>query len=239
MPGVATPAIITEPFGSSSVAGDITVPIPVPSQISTSPGRASFTDGFPPQCFTPTTSGGTPPDGRDMQGILFMLSAYCAFIQAGQNIGWTSATETAIGGYAVGAVLQSSANPNLFWTNVVSGNTNNPDVTNTGWVASAPLYSTAALTGLNNVVLPGPSDYFIDVDTTAGALTFTGFVPQRDNQRITFSAVGTGGAAMMLAANSGSSSAANQIRAAGTLTIAQGDSLTIQHNAALGKWVQV
>lgn len=237
MSGVATPAIITEPFGSSSVAGDITVPIPVPSQIATTPGRASFTDGFPPQCFA--TSGGTPPDGRDLQGILFMLSAYCAFIQAAQCIKYDAATSTAMTGYAVGAVVQSSANPDLFWVNKTAGNTNDPDVTNTGWIASAPLYSAVALTGANNVVLPGPSDYFIDVDTTAGAVNYTGFVAQRDNQRITFSAIGTGGAALTLAALSGSSSAANQIRASGTITVAQLDSVTIQHNAALGKWIQV
>jgi len=151
MSGSPFPDPIVEPFGSSAGAGYITYPIPVPSQLPTNPGYASFADGFPPATMTPSGSGGVPPRGQDMNGILYMLSAYAALQTGGQLWQYNSTYETAAGGYAVGAILAMAAG-NGFWINTVNGNTNNPDTTaaaTSGWV---PLFSygVAAISGLTN-----------------------------------------------------------------------------------------
>lgn len=149
MSGSPFPDPIVEPFGSSAGAGYIQYPIPVPSQLPTNPGYASFTDGFPPATMTPEGSGGVPPRGQDMNGILYMLSAYAALQTGGQSWEYNSTYAGAAGGYAVGAILAMSAG-NGFWLNTTNGNTNNPDTTaaaTSGWV---PLiaYGVTAVTGL-------------------------------------------------------------------------------------------
>src|SRR5579859_2798037 len=93
------PVKISTLWGASAPAGNITSPIPIPSQIGVTPGRASFTDGFPPVCFIPTTGGGTPPFGADFNGIFNMLSAWDRWTAAGGSfVTWDGTFSTAIGG---------------------------------------------------------------------------------------------------------------------------------------------
>lgn len=173
MPGSSFPDPIVEPFGSSAGAGYITYPIPVPSQLPTNPGYASFADGFPPATMTPSGSGGVPPRGQDMNGILYMLSAYAALQTGGQFWQYNSTYEGAVGGYVVGAILQM-ASGNGFWLNTVNGNTNNPDTVSaaiSGWVPLAA-YGTAALSGLTNAnVTLSPAQAGCPMITFAGTLT--------------------------------------------------------------------
>src|SRR6202044_4157521 len=76
---LVTPLLIAQPFGFGPANPTyINIPIPVPSQISTTVNAASFTDGFPPSTMTPEASGGLPFFGQDMNGILYMITAYCA-----------------------------------------------------------------------------------------------------------------------------------------------------------------
>lgn len=241
MSGQPTPPRIVEAFGINAGAGYITNPLPVASQISVTPGAASLNDGFPPLCFQPTGSGGVPPSGKDFNGILYLLSAWVAYLAAGQYSQFDSTLATDMGGYAEGAVLQQSGNPLASWTSTTAGNSNDPDTGGADWISSVPIYSNAALTGVNNVVLPGPSDYVIDVSTSGGAITFTGFVGQRDGQRVTFIKSDNSANALQFASLSGSSSAANQLRivSPGVSLITQYSSLTIQYSQVLSKWVQV
>jgi hypothetical protein len=147
MPGVAAPPTIIVPFAN---AGTKNTPIPVPSQIGITPGAASYDDGFPPLCLTPVASGGVPPFGQDMNGILYAVTANAAYLTAGQYYPFSSTIATAIGGYALGCVLAMADNSGL-WLNIVSGNSNNPDTSaaGSGWV---PLigYGWATITGLTN-----------------------------------------------------------------------------------------
>jgi len=235
MPGVPTPEPITKAFGADAGAGYITDPIPVDSQITVKNGAASFTDGFPPLTMTDPTAGGVPPFGQDMNGILKMISAYCAAIQAGQFCTFNATVAAAIGGYAVGAIL-AKADGSGTWRNTVAGNTANPDTGGAGWVSSTPLYSNAALAGPNDVVLPGVSDYLIDVSTASGAVSFSGFIAQRDGQRVTLRAVGANN--LTLDALTGSA-AANQISMSANLAIVPNDTVTIQYSQGAGKWFVV
>ena len=145
---LVTPLLISEPFGSGAANPTyINLPIPVPSQISTTVNAASFTDGFPPNTMTPEASGGLPFFGQDMNGILWMVSAYCANFAAGALSTYNSTLSTAISGYPVGVVL-ANANGDGLWINQVSGNVTDPDTGGAGWAPSAGVGATSvALSG--------------------------------------------------------------------------------------------
>jgi len=72
----SSPTKIPTYWGQSAPSGDITCPIPIPSQIPFSAGRASWTDGFPPDTFNPIASGGIPPSGKDFNGALCQISQW-------------------------------------------------------------------------------------------------------------------------------------------------------------------
>lgn len=145
---VATPPIITKPFAADAGPGQRN-DIPVPSQVPTDPGLASFTTGFPPATMTPIVAGGVPPYGQDMNGILYMISSHIAFIQAGQCYKFDADVVTAIGGYAVGTLLQR-ADGTGFWMNTAVNNLTNPDGgAPVGWVPAFN-YGYSAITGLTN-----------------------------------------------------------------------------------------
>lgn len=198
---------------------------------------ASLDQGFPPSNFLDPTDGGVLPEGADINGALNLISAPVAFLMAGQLPGYDATLQAFMTGYAVGARIVQAANPSALWINLVDGNMTNPDTGGAGWLSSIPLYSAAALAGTNNVVLPGVSDYVIDIDTTSGARTLTGFVAQRDWQKVTFCTAGVNN----IQYNPLTGSAANnQIRlSTGGIAILQNDSITFQHVPTINKWVQV
>lgn len=235
MSGVPTPAPIYKPFGVAAV--NITLPIPVPSQASITPGAASFTDGFPPLTETPTGSGGVPPSGADVTGILYMVSAYCAMLQAGQMPMFDATVAAAIGGYGVGARLSKATGIGT-WTNITAGNATNPDTGGAGWYSSTTLRAVLNPgTGTyNDVALAGASDYFLDYNTGSGPITVTGFVAQRDGQKLTLSAQGANNLNVTAL---GGSIAANQMRLNATLTLNPNASVTFQYSLAAAVWIQI
>jgi hypothetical protein len=168
MPGVASPPVILEGFGTGAGSSYITNPIPVPSQ-QPNP-RASYTDGFPPQTVGAT---GTPPDVRDFNGILFALSQNIAAFSAGQFFEFNSSIATQNSGYALGSIVVSADATGL-WINETSGNSNNPDTSvaaTSGWTPLAR-YGLAAITGLtnSNITLSAPQAAK-KLITLAGTLT--------------------------------------------------------------------
>lgn len=120
-------------FGFSATPGVyVTEPIPTPAQTGANDGRASLTTGFPPRTFTDPAAGGTWPDGRDMNGILYMLSASAQWDQAGGPWTYDVSFSTSIGGYPFGAILESATIDGAAWLNNVNNNGNNPDTTGVG-----------------------------------------------------------------------------------------------------------
>jgi hypothetical protein len=244
MAGQATPPRLVEPFANSAtectqaspVAGGKTFPLPVPSQTSTLNGAASLTDGFPALTMTNLTDGGIPPFGIDMNGILFVLSSWVAFLAAGQYPVYDATLQTAMGGYAQGARVQQAANSAAFWTSAVAANMTDPDTGGAGWISSVALYYTAAPGSTNDVVLPGPSDYVWDINTTSGAVTVSGFVAQRDQQKLFISNVGTG--LLNFLALTGSA-AANQLRIPTELTAVQDQTYVFQYSQGAQVWLLV
>lgn len=246
MAGQAQPPRLVEPFAKNApectqaapVQGGKTFPFPVDSQILVLNGAASLNDGFPPLNMRDPTLGGVPPFGIDQNGIAFILSAWAAYLAAGQLPLYDAALQTAMGGYAIGSVLAQAANPYETWTSFVDANVTDPDTGGAGWISSIPLHASSAPTAGTHAdnPIPGPSDYFLDYDTTAGNVTLNGFVAVRDGQRITGSNTGAG----LLVVGYLAGTAGNQIRANGpSLTVLQDDSFSIQFSAAIGAWVVV
>lgn len=136
---VATPPIIPEPFAND---GD-RASIPDTTIVA---GRASYSLGFPPITMQSKISGGIPPDGRDVNGALFDVTSHAYFLQAGKLFTYSSSVSTIIGGYDIGALLQSTDGETL-WLNQTAANTGNPDSGFVGWVPVLT-YGLKAISGL-------------------------------------------------------------------------------------------
>lgn len=125
---ISTPNKITVPFANSGNKNTI----PVPSQIAITTGAASFTDGFPPLTMTPKASGGVPPFGQDMNGILFAVTQALQFSQAGGSFVYDSVYAASVGGYPQGATVAAS-DFSGYWINTIANNTADPEAFGSGW----------------------------------------------------------------------------------------------------------
>lgn len=106
----------------------------IPEDSSPSPGRASMNDGFPPETRQPVGSGGIPPNGLDMNGILYYLSLLNRWQSAGGGFVYDSvfANDSDVGGYPKGAILLRSDGDG-FWLNLADNNVSNPDTGGANW----------------------------------------------------------------------------------------------------------
>lgn len=138
------PTKISTVFGQNAGPSFIR-PIPIPSQISIEAGAASFDTGFPPDTFDPVGAGGTPPFGKDFNGILNQITAWLRWVQAGAPIAYDATFQTDISGYPIGAFVASAVTFGLYFVSTVDGNTTNPDTGGAGWLA-VPLASGGVLT---------------------------------------------------------------------------------------------
>ena len=121
------PAYTPIPFAVSGTKNTI------PPSTST-PGAASFTDGFPLITFVPISTGGIPPAGADFNGILFDVSSAQQWQQAGGVYSYNSTFSTAVTGYPKGAFLRRADNQG-YWLNLTDANTANPDTGGGGWAS--------------------------------------------------------------------------------------------------------
>lgn len=105
-----------------------------PTPLSTStPGRASWSQGFTFLNMTPLASGGIPPFGQDMNGVLQGISAWAQWQGAGGPVGYDSAFQTTIGGYPKFALI-SAASGLGWWLSQVDDNASDPDTGGPGWL---------------------------------------------------------------------------------------------------------
>lgn len=170
-----------------------TNPIPVPSQQGIKPGAASWTDGFPPLCATPVSSGGVPPFKADMDGALFQMSGIDVWMCAGAGFPYSSAFAAAVGGYPNGSrVLMASGLG--YWRSTTDNNVTDPDTGGAGWVPDtisgrvASVYASAQQTintGTNKIAFDtvdfDPSGMWNEVDAAfvapwAGTYRLTGAI---------------------------------------------------------------
>ena len=193
------PSKIPLPFGYAAGSGYINS-IPSSSQIGIVNGRASLHDGFPPDTFIPIASGGVPPFGGDVNGILNEITAIQQWQEAGGFFPFDATFAGIIGGYPKGAILQSSTFAGL-WVSTIENNTNNPDTTGTGWASFAfdgvqtitmssssvtlttlqsaypIIVINGTLTSASNLIIPAEAGDWILVNNTTGSYNLTAKTP--------------------------------------------------------------
>lgn len=237
---VADPVTIVKPFGANAVdPAYITLPIPVTSQIGIVNGNASFDDGFPPLTMAdPATEGGVLPAGQEMNGILYMLSSYCAFWQGGGSPVWNADFVAANTGYFVGAILRSLLVPGKFWYNTTGNNAADPDDDPTGWLSftvfSSPVTTKNETTIAGVQANPNVTGMgFYRINTAAGAIQFNGFLQGFIGQTITVTNLGPSN--ITFNALAGISPANERFRLPSNVVITTNMSYTFRYNGS--EWV--
>ncbi len=137
------PPVIPQPFANAGTKN--TIP-----NTSADPQRAEYAEGFPPLTMTPIASGGLPPLGPDVNGILYAITTHLYSLQGGALQPFSSAVSTAIGGYNLGALV-AMADGAGWWINLLGGNTADPAVDGTNW-RPVYAYGPAAISGLTTGV---------------------------------------------------------------------------------------
>lgn len=99
---------------------------------------ANYADGFPSITMTPISTGGKPPSGKDMNGVLYEISAHTVWQNQGGRYRFDQAFCDTIGGYSKGAVLINDT-LDTEYISLVDANTHNPNSgNNTGkWAIHA------------------------------------------------------------------------------------------------------
>ena len=161
------PSKIPLPFAYAASSGYVNT-IPVASQIGITNGRASLHDGFPPDTFSPISSGGVPPFGGDFNGILNEITAIQQWQEAGGFFPFDPTFATAVSGYPRGAIIQSSTGVG-FWISTSENNSNNPDSGGAGWVPTA-------FYGLTSVPISGTSFTVTNLEAAYPIISFTGTI---------------------------------------------------------------
>lgn len=218
----------------------------IPVIPSPTPGAASFNLGFPPATYTDPTAGGIPPDGKDMNGILFDVSAHIAWIQAGGCYPFNPDVITVVGGYGVGAIVQSAVTPSKFFQNTLPSNTNDPDSIITGWIVYSPISNP---TGVQSYNIPSgtTSDYalnvgvgFLELNPTAGAADLTGIAATNvtDGQIVVVSNL-NGSNLVNLKSLDVSSGATARFRLPADISLPQYATMALRRSTSIGLWVPV
>lgn len=113
-----------------------TIPV-TPSTETGQTNYASYQKGFPPVTMTPLVAGGLPPQGMDMNGILFALSSSLGFSQSGGLPTFNADFASTIGGYPLGAVLQSNDGASAYVSTIANNTTDfneSPESIGTSWL---------------------------------------------------------------------------------------------------------
>lgn len=151
-------------------------PIPTASQIGVTDGAASLHDGFVPKNAQPISAGGVPPDIRDMNGILYEISAWTRWTNAGGPVFFDAVFAADVGGYPEGAIVQSAAVNGKLFCSKIDNNSTDPDADATNWsVIAQPATSSGApsLTNPGYFILPNVGDPTKPFIVQWGSFAFT------------------------------------------------------------------
>lgn len=159
--------------------------VPDGSLINTTPGAASWSDGFVPLNMTAKASGGVPPAGQDTNGVLRRLSSWVQYITAAGVVPYDATFQNTVGGYPLGAVVATAytgaagttGTLGRMWVSIVDGNTTNPDTGGAGWLYIPLPSDVLALIFANAVrLLPSGPIYYVSPtgsDSNDGLTTAT------------------------------------------------------------------
>lgn len=133
---MSVPAQVLMPVPFASQGDKNTIPV-TPSTETGQTNYASYQKGFPPVTMTPLAAGGLPPQGMDMNGILFALSSSLGFFQSGGLPTFNADFASTIGGYPLGAVLQSNDCASAYVSTIANNTTDfneSPESIGTSWL---------------------------------------------------------------------------------------------------------
>ncbi len=99
------PKLLSKPWATDGLKNDI----PTLRGTGLAQEAATYAEGFPSITMTPISVGGKPPSGKDMNGILYEVSAHIVYTNKGQRYCFDQTFCTSIGGYPKGAVLMNDA----------------------------------------------------------------------------------------------------------------------------------
>lgn len=116
-------------------------------------GAASMTSGFPAITMQPIASGGIPPSGKDVNGILNQLSQHQVWLNAGGMYKFNATFAAAIGGYPKGAVLQTDDELSAY-ISTMDGNQHNLNNDTTGWRAFGGKVMENQITNVVDLIYP-------------------------------------------------------------------------------------
>lgn len=117
---LSVPKFIKTAFAAIGIKNNI------PEASNNVTGRAGYDKGFPEINMQPIKAGGIPPNGGDMNGVIYELSTVVQYYQSGVYFPFNQDFANSIGGYQSGAVV---SDPASMWVNEVNNNTTFP----TGW----------------------------------------------------------------------------------------------------------
>lgn len=140
------PSTILEPFAIIGAKNAI------PQAPNATPGAASLDLGFPPLTMTSIQTGGVPPSGLDFNGILNLITQHSAWLNGGGQYTFDAALSTFVGGYKIGAVVQSDDGLSAY-VSLAANNTTNFNSTPSSigtlwapWAGAATLFTTSTVT---------------------------------------------------------------------------------------------
>lgn len=132
-------------------------------------GYASYDEGFPAITMQPKESGGLPPRGQDMNGILNELSQFNQYQQMGGTYGLDNNILTN-GGYAKNSIVyQDDGIYRSLVDNNIDNFVNNPSVIGSTWHLIVDYNSQSGTNGV-----PGQLSYFARTDIPTGWLRCDG-----------------------------------------------------------------
>lgn len=111
-------------------------------------GQVAYSTGFTITNFTAIASGGVPPWGADMNGLLFNATEAQIYAQAGYVYPFNATFSTGVGGYPKGGRVAMTSGLGL-WISTADSNTTNPDTAaNAGWVAALANQGASTVSGI-------------------------------------------------------------------------------------------
>lgn len=116
----------------------------LPDTTPSGDNTASYDAGFPSVTMIPKSAGGLPPKGQDMNQILYELSNLARWASSGAINSFDSSFSTGIAGYPKGAMLLGTDGTTIC-ISTADANTNNPDVSMTGWITLSDLIGFGAI----------------------------------------------------------------------------------------------
>ena len=151
---LSKPTQITVPFANSGLKNSI-------PETATGSNLASMQEGFPTITMTDVDQGGMPPQGQDMNGILFDVTKAIQYQQAGGLFPYDATFAQAIDGYPLGALLTSADGTKLY-RNLLAGNQSNPENGGQNWLDISDM-DVAEVTATDSTTARTLANRFADV----------------------------------------------------------------------------